>query len=152
MDKKGYDIEGSFGSIVRRADIALIYRLNQHFQRAGYNITTEQYRILVNLWNKDGQNQQELVKTTRKDKTNITRLIDGLEKRDLVVRISDKKDQRNKLIYLTRKGKAFPRELVKLARRTLGEALSGIPEGDLQMCEKVLLQVLHNLEHASSLP
>ena len=145
MDPFKYDIEGSFGSVVRRADMALINRLNQHFKDAGYDITTEQYRVLVNLWNKDGQNQQSLSTATRKNKTSMTRLINGLEKRNLVVRVPDKDDQRNKLIYLTPKGKALPGELTQLAKKTLHEAQRGITAAELEACNRVLLKVIENL-------
>jgi DNA-binding MarR family transcriptional regulator len=145
MDPVKYDIEGSFGSVVRRADMALINRLNQHFKNAGYDITTEQYRVLVNLWNKDGQNQQALSTATRKNKTSMTRLINGLEKRNLVVRVPGKDDQRNKLIYLTPKAKALPGKLTRLAKRTLGEAQRGITAEELEACKQVLLKVIENL-------
>ncbi len=141
-----YDIEASFGSIVRRADGALIQRLNQHFRRSGHDITTEQYRLLVTLWNRDGRTQQELARVTGKNKTNITRLIHGLEKRNLVVRVPDRSDQRIKRIHLTPKGRDLPGALVKLARKTLREALGGVPEADIETARKVLLAVIDNLD------
>jgi len=146
MDQIQYDIEGSFDSVVRRADMALINRLNQNFRAAGFDITTEQYRVLVNLWNKDGQNQQELAEATRKNKTSMTRLINGLEKRNLVVRVPAREDQRNKLIYLTQKGKKLPFDLTKLAKKTLIEAQQGISAEDIEACNQVLLKVLANLK------
>ena len=82
-----YNIEASLGSIVRRAERAMINRLNQKFNSSGYDITTEQYRVLVTLWNNDGQKQQELAEATYKNKTTLTRLINNLEKRNLVVRV-----------------------------------------------------------------
>ena len=146
MKQINYDLENSFGSIVRRADIALINQLNQNFKNAGYNITTEQYRVLVNLWNKDGQNQRELAEATRKNKSSMTRLINGLEKRNLVVRVPNREDHRNKLIYLTQRGKELPNELTQLAKKTLHEAQQGISVEKLEACNKVLLKILENLK------
>lgn len=144
-----YDIEASFGSIVRRADGALIQRLNQHFRRSGEDITTEQYRILVTLWNRDGRTQMELARLTGKNKTNITRLIHGLEKRNLVVRVPDRSDQRVNRIHLTPRGRELPRALVKLARKTLREALRGVSKADIETSRRVLFQVIENLERES---
>lgn len=123
----------------------MINRLNQKFKDNGYNITTEQYRVLVALWNKDGQNQQELAQVTYKNKTSLARLINNLEKGNLVVRVPDMKDNRNRLIYLTRKGKEIPGELTRFARETLMEAQAGIPGEELEICKKVLKKVIGNL-------
>jgi len=145
MNRIKYDIENSFGSIVRRTDIALINRLNQNFKKAGYDITTEQYRVLVNLWNKDGQNQQELADVMGKNKASITRLINGLEKRNLAVRVPNSLDNRNKFIYLTNKGKQIPEALAYLAKQTLSEALVGLSEKKIEMCKDILCEVFDNL-------
>ena len=119
--------------------------MNQNFKKAGYDITTEQYRVLVNLWNKDGQNQQELAEATRKDKTSMTRILNRLEKRNLVVRVPNHLDNRNKLVYLTNKGKKIPEALANLAKQTLSEALVGLPEKKIEMCKDVLCEVFDNL-------
>ena len=140
-----YNIEASLGSLVRRAERALINRLNHKFKSHGYDITTEQYRVLVNLWNIDGQNQQELAEAAHKNKTSLTRLINNLEKRNLVVRIPDKTDHRNKHVYLTPKGKKLPKELTQLAKETLREAQTGIPREAMATCKDVLRQVIRNL-------
>jgi DNA-binding MarR family transcriptional regulator len=140
-----YDIENSFGSIVRRADMALMNRLNQNFKNTGYDITTEQYRALVNLWNQNGQTQRELAEATGKNKASVTRLINGLEKRNLVVRVPNRLDNRNNLIYLTDKGKQIPQTLTNLARQTVNEALMGISEEKQALCKDVLCAVVDNL-------
>ena len=49
--------------------------LNRKFRTAGLAITTEQWLVLMCLWNKDGQTQQSLSDQTSKDKTSITRLL-----------------------------------------------------------------------------
>ena len=56
-------------------------------RHAGYDVTCEQWSVLVNLGKKNGQSQQELAGLICKDKTSVTRLIDNMEKHSLVVRI-----------------------------------------------------------------
>lgn len=140
-----YNIDESFGTIVHWAERALINRLNHNFRAGGMDITTEQWRLLANVWNLEGQNQQELAAVTRKDKTGITRIIKGLEKRDLVVRIPDRTDSRINLLYLTRKGRESIERLIRMASRTLEEAKANIPEDEIRICEKVLRRVTRNL-------
>jgi len=146
MSQIKYDIEASLGSIVRRTERVLIKKLNQYFKMNGYDVTTEQYRILINLWNKDAQNQQELAEATFKSKTSITRLINGLEKKNLVVRIPDNADHRNNLIYLTKKGKELPEVLTGLAKKVLKQAQVDISEEEIETCKMVLCKVIQNIE------
>ena len=140
-----YDIDNSFGTIVHWAERALINRLNQNFRSGGYDITVEQWRVLVNLWNREGQSQRELAEAVHKDKTGMTRILNGMEKRDLVVRTPDNADGRNNLIYLTRKGRELQQALVVLTRKTLDEALHGIAEEELERSKNVLRRVIRNL-------
>jgi DNA-binding MarR family transcriptional regulator len=97
------------------------------------------------LQNQDGQRQQDLADVVHKDKTCITRIIDSMEKRDLVVRIPDRLDRRQKLIYLTNKGKKLPEELMQIARQTSLEAQQGINPEHLNICGEVLMKIRSNL-------
>ena len=145
MTKTPYMIEESLGYIIGRSGRSIANRLNQNFLSAGHNVTCEQWAILSQLWHNNGQSQKELAGNTCKDKTSITRLIDGIEKRNLVVRIPDKKDGRQKLIYLTNKGKELQQELLHVVKKTLAEAQAGIRLSDLQTCKDVLRKVTKNL-------
>jgi DNA-binding MarR family transcriptional regulator len=140
-----YDIDKSFGSIVHWAERALIARLNNNFIKAGFYVTREQYRLLVYLWNQEGQTQQELAAATRKDKTTITRIIRGLEKRDLVIRVKDRVDKRINILYLTKKGIEYTNKLTKIAALIIEEALADIPADEIKICKKVLQKATINL-------
>ena len=142
---KTYKLEDSLGYMMGRAARSMGMRLNRNFMEAGHNVTCEQWGVLVNLWRRNGQSQQELAGTTCKDKTSVTRLIDGLEKRNLVVRTPDKVDRRQKLIYLTSKGKEFQQELLHIVEKTLNEAQQNVPAKDMDICKKVLCRVYENL-------
>jgi|CXWL01.1.fsa_nt_gi DNA-binding MarR family transcriptional regulator len=142
---KTYQLENSLGYMMGRAARSMGVRLNRNFSHDGYDVTCEQWGVLVNLGRKNGQSQQELAGTTCKDKTSVTRLIDGLEKRNLVVRTPDKVDRRQKLIYLTKKGKEFQQKLLYIVKKTLDEAQQTIPFKDIEICKKVLCRVYENL-------
>lgn len=71
-------------------------RLKRNFRAAGYSITAEQWHVLINLWDQDGQTQQQLSDKTEKDKGHITPLISSLEKRNILARIPNCTDSRSK--------------------------------------------------------
>lgn len=68
------------------------------------DITLEMLHVLIALWRKDGINQQELADRIFKDKSSLSYLLTNLEKRNLIERLTDPLDRRNKLIKLTTKG------------------------------------------------
>jgi len=100
---------------------------------------------MVQLWSKDGQSQQELCVCTERDKPCTTRLIDTMEKHNLVVRVPDRTDRRVKLIYLTQKGKQLQKTLTEQVMKSVYEALEGIDKHELDVCLKALHTVCANL-------
>lgn len=144
MADKPYILEESLGYSLGRAARSLGARVNHNFTAASLDVTCEQWAIMAHLGKKNGLNQQELAGLTCKDKTSMTRLIDNMEKHSLVVRIPDKSDKRQKLIYLTKKGQDLQDRLVKVIQRSLQEAQKGISSKDLQICKCVLRKIYEN--------
>ena len=100
--------------------------------------------ILADLWRKDGVRQQDLVVSIIKDKANIARALTFLERSNIVVRVTDPKDKRNKRIYLTHKGKALKEQLLPQAIAIQEEIASQIDQKEFNTCMKVLEQI-HDL-------
>lgn len=136
----------NLGRLHHLADRALINRLTRNFRTEGCDISFEQYLVLNILWSEDGLNQQQLANTIGTGKANITRLVDGLEKRNLVIRITDRRDRRVRWIHLTHAGKSLRDKLVQIARKARKEAYAGISKTDLETYEKVLDYIISNYE------
>ncbi|SHF50627.1 MarR family winged helix-turn-helix transcriptional regulator [Flavisolibacter ginsengisoli] len=134
-----------YSFITGKASIAIARRLQKKFNTSGVNLTIEQWSVLYQLWKHDGASQQELCNATFRDKPSITRLVDNLEKLNLVNRVSDEKDRRINKIYLTRAAIKLQEETMALAEETLNEALSGVPADQVEMCKEVLQKVYDNL-------
>lgn len=133
--------------LIKRTNVAFIRRLNHSFAEAGHDVTIVQWRILTCLWYKDGQRQQDLADLVHKNKTSITRAVDAMEKRDLVVRIHDRLDRRQNLIYLTDKGKRLREELMQIVQKTSLEAQQGIKSEHLDVFRDVLAKIHGNLSN-----
>ena len=80
------------------ASTAIARRLQKKFNAAGLKLTIEQWSVLYQLWKKDGMSQQELCLATFRDKPSITRLVDNLEKLQMVKRVPSPADRRINLI------------------------------------------------------
>ncbi len=135
-----------YSFITGKASIAIARRLQKKFNNAGLNLTIEQWSVLYQLWKQDGSSQQDLCERTFRDKPSITRLVDNLEKLQLVKRVASESDRRINLVYLTRQGVKMEDQTMELAEQTLNEALTGIPPDNINLCKEILQQVYDNLK------
>lgn len=136
-----------YSFISGQASTAIARRLQKKFNGSGLNLTIEQWSVLYHLWKEDGRSQQELCNATFRDKPSITRLIDNLEKLNLVKRVADEKDRRINKVYLTKAAKSLQDSSMQLAEETLNEALDGVPAEQIDLCKQVLQKVYDNLNN-----
>jgi DNA-binding MarR family transcriptional regulator len=135
-----------YSFITGKASTAIARRLQKKLNSSGLNLTIEQWSVLYHLWKEDGMSQQELCNATFRDKPSITRLVDNLEKLNLVKRVAAENDRRMNLIYLTRQAQKLQEQTMELAEETLNEALTGVPAEQIETCKQVLQVVYDNLK------
>lgn len=134
-----------FGRTVGLTARAFKKRLNENLTDSGTDMTADQFITLMNLRLQDGLRQNAVTDLLGCDKTKTTRIIDSLQLKQLVKRIQDDTDRRQRMIHLTAKGKETCRMLESVGWATQEEALRGIPENQRKTCREVLNQVLINL-------
>jgi len=135
-----------YSFVTGKASTAIARRLQKKFNNAGLNITIEQWSVLYHLWKEDGRSQQQLCNATFRDKPSITRLVDNLEKLNLVKRVPSENDRRINLIYLTKNAQKLEEETMQIADETLSEALKTVPPDRIDVCKEVLQIVYDNLK------
>lgn len=135
-----------YSFITGKASTAIARRLQKKFNTANLNLTIEQWSVLYHLWKQEGISQQELCNATFRDKPSITRLVDNLEKQNLVKRVPSETDRRINLIYLTKQAQKLQEESMALAEETLNEALETVPADKIDVCKEVLQIVYDNLK------
>src|SRR3984885_9609223 len=130
-----------YSFITGKASIAISRRLQKKFNQAGLNLTIEQWSVLYQLWKEDGRSQQELCSATFRDKPSITRLVDNLERLQLVKRVASENDRRINIIQLTKQAQRLQEQTMALAEETLIDALKGVPSEQINLCKEVLQKV-----------
>ena len=135
-----------YSFVTGKASIAIARHLQKKFNSASLRITIEQWSVLYHLWKQDGQSQQELCIATFRDKPSITRLLDNLEKLQLVKRVASPEDRRVNRICLTKTGFKLQEQSMLMAEITLNEALEGVPAEQIDICKGVLQLVYDNLK------
>ena len=140
-----FDLDNTIGYALNRCAILLRLNLAQRFGENGYDVTPEEWVILNRLWQKEGRSQNELAETTIKDKTTVTRLLNRMEQKGLVVRQSSQADARVKLIHLTPYAKELETVLIPIAQEVLRAGIADIDPGDVDIALSVLQKIELNL-------
>lgn len=117
----------------------------KEFSAYGLELTPEQWIVLVQLWTKDGQSQSALSELTLRDPPTMSRILDTMQKSDLVTRVVDEQDARSRRVLLTKTGKALQAKLVPLAKTLVARLEQGIPERDLEITHRTLAKMLQNM-------
>ena len=146
IEQFDFDVSLIFAVLNGRVSAAINRRLASDFKKEGIDISPEQLSVLSLLWKKDLVTQQELCNATFKDKPNMTRLIDSLERKGLAKRTTDENDKRSNLIVLTPTGKEIEEKAFKVANETMCEALHNVTAQELAMGQKLLKKIFNNMQ------
>lgn len=115
-------------------------------QENGINITPEQYLVMDILWEKSSISQQNIADIIQKDKNSVTKIIDSLEKKNLVIRLVDKNDRRINKIELTEEGSTLEKITTEVAINFMNDVVKNIDTKDLDTFVNVMRQIKNNLE------
>ena len=100
-------------------------------RKEGVGITPEQFLLIGLLWNQGPMTQQQIADTMQKDKNCVTKLIDTLVRKGLVLRQQSLKDRRANIISPTEKGEAMKDGAKKKGIEILNSILKDIDENEL---------------------
>lgn len=121
------------------------------FQEQGFNITPEQFLVMDALWDNGIMSQQQLAHNILKDKNSVVKLIDGLEKKDLVKRVADKVDRRQNLIELTPYAWSIKDGVTEAAMDAINHVIKDIPQNEMYVFIKVLSKMAENMNEDTDL-
>lgn len=119
------------------------------FRDAGHHITAEEWAVLLLLWQSDGRTPGDIAALTVRDKTTVTRLVDGMVKKSMVTRGEDPKDRRRSRIHLTQQGENLQGQLVPIAQGMIDRARAGLSSRDVETTVHVLRAMAQNLAEST---
>ncbi|MBR0534585.1 MAG: MarR family transcriptional regulator [Bacteroidales bacterium] len=104
---------------------------------ADYGLTYPQYLVLLVLWEKDSQPVNDIAKRLQLETNTVTPLLKRMEAEGILTRTQGKKDARQMIVKLTKKG------------RELQDKLSEVPEtvGSSVLCDSVTPETVPALFH-----
>ena len=135
------------GKLISSAHNMMTKRFVQNANEAGLDISLDQWMVLGPISYHGNASQKVLSDECIKDKTSITRIVNTLEKKNLVVRVSDQIDHRINRIILTSAGKQLLIDAIPIMNKTRDEVALGIPESKIKVFKDVLAKIISNLEN-----
>ena len=130
------------GRTMKLVDMYIANYLSEH----NIDLTKVQMVLLIRLYHNDGQPQNDLAVLTRRDKASLTRLLDTMERKGLVVRVPSKDDGRIKLTHITKKGVELYKNTRPMMKEMIMKVQDGMSEKDIEFMIKKLVQVQQNIE------
>jgi len=150
MDYKNKTPEAPFFKSIGTCFMALKRYGSRLLSQKSFDFSMEQILVLKILEDEEGLHLTQLAEKCERDKTTITRMINGLERRNLVVKVPSETDSRQKSIYLTHLGKEKIGELAPLTEEIQKIAFGGIDPDHIKLAQDVLNRVTNNLEGNST--
>lgn len=116
-------------------------------------LTYPQYLVLLVLWEKDAQPVNDIAKRLYLETNTVTPLLQRMEKEGILIRAKGKKDARQMIVSLTRKGKDLQERLADVPS-TVGKAVicdSVTPETAPELF-RMLEGIIGRLSHPEAHP
>ena len=109
-------------------------------------MTAEQWGTILVLVNGGAITQKQLGEQLCLEKSSVSRLLDGLERRDWIVRAKNPKDSRQKLVAPTPKVMETIEKCSNIAKNILKDAQRGMTEYEQLACQSALSHIISNLD------
>ena len=131
------------GMLMSQVDRLCTKKFVQNARKFGMDISQDQWMVIGPIWKQKGISQKEIAEYCGKDKTSVTKIIDTLEKKNLLVRYSDQIDQRIKRVVLSNKGKDLMKNVMPVIEQHRNDLLEGIKSKEIETF-KIVLKKIHN--------
>ena len=141
--KKTYTVEKSIGFIIYRTALAMKSALQRTLKERGFDITPEQFGILHVLREEEGLSQREIGNILFKDKPNVSRMLDALERKRLIFR--QPTDRRRYSIFLTEEGKKLIEGSFPIGLQLIEKAINGLLARETESLEGMLNKIYENV-------
>ncbi len=110
-----------------------------------HDLTWEQILVLSELDREDGLQLTVLADRLDREHTTMSRMVDGLEKRNLAVRVAAKDDKRQRLVYLTRFGRKQVEQLQPMVDELIGALFKGVSAKQTEVALECLQTLIRNM-------
>ena len=138
--------EKSIGYAIGKTNWYLKTLLNKLLREEKCGITNEQWLVLKVIDANPAMSQTEISEKCQKDKTNITRIIDLLEKKGCIERQKDDRDRRMYRIHATDEGQKVLKTVNPITQKTEKICTQSLNKKEVKEIINVLDAICENIK------
>ena len=151
IDINKSDFNKTIGPWIGKTSKMMHMYISNVFQKNNIQVTKEQWVVLKILHeDNNGLIQNDLACITGRNKASLTRLINVMEKNNLVARIPSKTDARKNLIFITKNGKQLFLKMKPLMLQSINNLQQGISPEEKEIFINVMRKIQNNLKNQSN--
>ena len=128
--------------------ISQLYRKGSSYinkEISKYGIGSGQFMFLLELYKKDGKNQEEIAEDLKMDKGTTARALKKLEEQGFLTRLRDERDKRSNKIYLSDKAKNIREDIFNILDDWNKQITRSLAKEEVKMLEDLLEKVSKNI-------
>jgi len=114
--------------------------LDKHLEP--HDVTAQQFKVLVIISRFGADTPAELCRSLSLDSGSMTRMLDRLEQKELLVRTRCESDRRQVRLVLTESGQALSDLLPQVGAAAMNEMVGVLEDSELATLEKILTKIL----------
>lgn len=144
-----FDFAATLPHWINRLSFQLRAVAQEGFAEAGLDLAAEEWAVLMVLWGRGPQRMTDLAAVTLRDRTTVTRIVDRMVKKSLVIRRASDEDRRVVTIATTEAADALRPRVMAVVEPLIAQAMTGIAPEAAATALSVLRQISANLEPSS---
>jgi DNA-binding MarR family transcriptional regulator len=141
-----FDYEKQIPYWVNRLAFVLRAELQQRVKDAGHDLAAEEWALLMVLWRDGPLPMGRLAAITLRDRTTVTRLVDRLVVKGLLLRSEDENDRRQVIVGVSDLGRGIQPSVTGAVTPLIALASEGISQQEAENALSVLRRMVENLE------
>lgn len=110
------------------------------------DLAPAQFMTLLELWNKDGLSQKELIKRINVEQATMANTIRRMERDGLITRKQNPTDARSHTIFLTKRAKQIEQAAVEAAYSQNAVALEGFSQQEHEQFLEFMQKIIENMK------
>ena len=142
-------MEFNYGFVLEKTGKKIKQYLQKRFINQGLDITVDQWVILYELYVQGTQNQVDLCEKVYKDAPTVTRILELLIQKEMVVRKTSKADRRKFEISLSSSGRAMVKKLLPEVISFRLTGWKGLNNQDMNHLNRITRKIEQKLEDVS---
>jgi DNA-binding MarR family transcriptional regulator len=142
-------MQNKYGFLIEVASRQIKQAFQRTLNQAGAGLTVDQWVVLDKL-SEGPKSQVQVVESVYKDPPTVTRIIDLLAHKGLLVRQMDPDDRRKFRVGLTQEGESVIAQLKPVVDHFRNRGWDGLNEDDYVHLHRIMTKIVHNFEIESA--